>query len=632
MTGNAGRGPRRRRRLRSAWPLVLPMLAAALYVAVWARYRLEPAPESMTRLDRCAAVFLPWLRATLREGGGPPPERCSAPTLRLPVWVSLYREGRLLARARTEQARWSAATRELARSLAAARAVRALTRADWADLRIKLDLGVSAGRVVARPTLLLAHSFVAGLDAVVLQVGDRRAYLLPDDQQRFELLAAYQPVSFMIELRSGLEVRGALNLLAAELRLTREDWRTLPHRWSRLRVRSYLDEPARARVHRVVRGRAPIETISRQRVEQAARAAADYILRQLRPDGRFNYVYDPLNDRLGDDRGYNLARHAGTAWFMVLTAQRFGDKSLVDAAARVLGYLADRGVPAPCSRGLACVGDEDEAGLGATSLSLVALAEHEHATGDRRHAQLLDRLIDAVLRAQRPNGDFCHVYRPRLGRYDCDPVRLYYSGEAALALAKSAVVRPARRPVIIAALRRALDYLVDEQYDYFLGQFLLGEDHWTCIAAEAAWPFVREARHLAFCRELAAFGRRAQLSAADPSLADLRGSFGVTPFVLPHNTPVGSRTEANVATARLARRWGQEDRSLRQTVLEALRYLIDQQQRSSGGYLWPRPELALGGVTQTPVRSEIRIDYVQHAGMALLRSLPLVPREPLRVE
>ncbi|MBK8480506.1 MAG: hypothetical protein IPL40_04955 [Proteobacteria bacterium] len=625
MTSLTQSNPRRLALRRGCLALLVPVFAAALYLAVWARYRLEPTTWATKRLDRCAALILPWLRATLRDGEAPPPDGCSAPTLRLPVWVSLYRAGRLVARARSEQAQWSAAAGELARSLAVTQAVRALTRADWADLRIKLDLGVSAGRVVALPALVLAHSFVPGLDAVVLQVGSRRAYLLPDDQQRFALLAGYQPVSFMVELRSGLEVHGALNLLAAELQLTREDWRTLPHRWSRLRLRSYLDDPTRARIDLVARGRVPIDRISRQRVLSAARSASDYIVRQLRPDGRFQYVYDPLSDRFADDSGYNLTRHAGTTWFLVLAAQRFGDQRLAEAASRALGYLAAKGVPAPCRQGLACVGDADEVGLGASSLSLVALAEHEHATGDRQHARLLDRLIEAVLRAQRPNGDFCHVYRPRLRRYDCGPVRLYYSGEAALALAKAAAVRPARRPVIVAALRRALDYLVDEQYDYFLGQFLLGEDHWTCIAAEAAWPFVREARHLTFCRELAAFGRRAQLSAADPSLADLRGSFGVTPFVLPHNTPVGSRTEANVATARLARRWGQEDALLRRTVLEALRYLVDQQQRSSGGYLWPRPELALGGITQTPVRSEIRIDYVQHAGMALLRALPLVP-------
>lgn len=627
-----GSGPAARRAvLRWGW-LWLPALAVALYLTIWGRFRLAPADGSVAGDDRRAAALLPWLRMALRDGVVSGPPRALTGSLRLPLWVSLFREGALVARARAEQPTWPAAARSVLRALAADAAVRELERDDWDRVRLKLDVGISAGRVVALPTLLLAHSFVPGLDAVVLQVGPRRAYLLPDDQQRLDLLAGCQPVSFMSELRSGLDVQGALNLLAAELGLTREDWRALPHRWSRLRVRSYVDEPATRRVWPIVRGRVPVDGIDRQSVLRAARAAVDYVVRQLGPDGRFQYVYDPLTDRGTGGEDYNLTRHAGTSWFLVLAAQRFGGARLAAAADRALDYLAREGVPGPCRDGLACIGEEEESGLGATSLSLVALAEHERITGDRRYARLVDRLTDAVLRAQRPNGDFCHVYQPRRGHFDCGPVRLYYSGEAALALAKAAALRPERRAVVVAALRRALDYLVHGQYDYFLGQFLLGEDHWTCIAAEAAWPFVRAPQHLAFCRAFAAFGQRAQLAADDPSLGDLRGSFGVTPFVLPHNAPVGSRTEANVATGLLAQRWGQEDPLLRQTILRALRYLVDQQQRPVGGYLWPRPELALGGISQTPMRSEIRIDYVQHAGMALLRAVPLVPVERVAVE
>jgi len=200
---------------------------------------------------------------------------------------------------------------------------------------------------------------------------------------------------------------------------------------------------------------------------------------------------------------------------------------------------------------------------------------------------------------------------------------LWYSGEAALALAKLHQISP--NPALAAALERALDYLTGANYDYFLGQFFLGEEHWTCIAAEAAFPVVNKDAYARFCYAFARLNRRAQVEPDQGPLADLAGAFGVTPFFLPHNTPAGSRTEANVATYRLSVLRGEPQPDVLETVRRSLRYLVDQQFRPEGMYLFARPAAALGGIGQTPLVPAVRIDYVAHAGSAMAHGLDLVP-------
>jgi hypothetical protein len=209
------------------------------------------------------------------------------------------------------------------------------------------------------------------------------------------------------------------------------------------------------------------------------------------------------------------------------------------------------------------------------------------------------------------------------GLRDCAGQVLYYSGEAALALAKLHQILPDE--ALTAAAERALDYLTGANYDYFLGQFFIGEDHWTCIAAEAAFSFVNKDAYAHFCYAFARMSRRVQVEPDGGPLADLAGAFGVTPFFLPHNTPAGSRTEANVATYRLSVLRGEPQPDILETVLRSLRYLVDQQFRPEGMYLFARPDQALGGIGQTPLQPVVRIDYIQHTASAMARGLDLVP-------
>lgn len=431
----------------------------------------------------------------------------------------------------------------------------------------------------------------------------------------------------MHEFKTGLDLKAAIDLLAGRLNLTIEAWRRASRRFYRFRVRSFVEAHDQAgKALPVVRQRVPIERIDRATVRRAVVRAADYVLRQLRPDGRFHYIYYPLADQHDLGADYSLPRHAGTTWFLSLAYHKLKEKRFRDAAQRAIEYLAARAVPLYCRRAnFACVGSNSYADLGSAGLAVVAIMQYQEATGDRRYESLGRNLGEFIISMQKPNGDFCHQYYPKARRKNCKEILLYYSGEAALALARLRQVTQDVR--YVAPLRRALDFLVGAKYDFFLGQFFISEDHWTCIAAEAAHPAVQRPEYLEFCREFARLNRRTQIQ-RDEALGDLWGGFGITPFFIPHNTPVGSRSEANVATYLLSQHLGRPDPLVLDTVRRAMRYLVDQQIRPESAYLLPNPKAAVGGLTQTPIRAQIRIDYVQHAAAAMVRALPLIPEKP----
>ena len=227
----------------------------------------------------------------------------------------------------------------------------------------------------------------------------------------------------------------------------------------------------------------------------------------------------------------------------------------------------------------ACVIDRGHrvADLGSTALTVVALVEYWRATDDRRYQDLAIELAEWVLYMQRDNGSFAHRYDVKAKTIDQEAHLLYYSGEAALALARMHTMTGDQR--YIDAAEKALDDQIG-LYDFFIGGFFYGEDHWTCIAAEAAYPAVKKRQYFDFCADYAEFLRTHQLAEGDfPSQGDLAGSYMFTPFAMPANTPVGSRSEAMISTYLLGRQHGVDDRELYRQIMAAMRFALGQQIR-----------------------------------------------------
>lgn len=421
----------------------------------------------------------------------------------------------------------------------------------------------------------------------------------------------------------------------------------------------------------VYRGNTPGPAFNRQAVIQSCVDGGNYILRQLmqeegavsmrfavkhgeRPrllthplmpgwverarrvrlsQGQFKYIYYPVTDNY-EAAGYSLPRHAGTTYALALLygllkgRPGVSDEQIArfkEGAERAIGYLAtmvEKGTCKDQDRDFVCVASGPRTDLGSSALPLVAIMEYERQTGDARYRDLGRRLANFMLYMQKPDGEFCHQYDVVKARRSCKETMLYYSGEAAFALALT--YKHIKDGRYMKAVERSLDYLTGASYWPLSLKFLFGEEHWTCIAAEEAWPHVNKASYARFCYEFARFQRRHQF-AQDEGFADYEGGYGITPFFPPHLTPAGSRTEAMVSAYDLGRHRGEPQPAIGAQIVRAFKYILRHQVRPENAYMYARPRETLGGINKSPIKYEIRIDYVQHTVAAMVRALDLVP-------
>ncbi|MCX5744234.1 MAG: hypothetical protein NT062_17230, partial [Proteobacteria bacterium] len=364
------------------------------------------------------------------------------------------------------------------------------------------------------------------------------------------------------------------------------------------------------------------------RERNAALAGGQYLVDHLGPNGRYIYEHDlatgTKTDPLRLGGSYSMPRHAGTTYFLAELYRITKAPWLREPIERAFAHLGELLANGRCTRTLPdgreidCVLDKNEssAGLGSTALAVVALAEYQRATGDARYLPLATKFATFLLWMQRSDGSFRHLYDPKTQVADDKSELLYYSGEAALALARMHVITGDVK--YAHAAERGLDWLVG-WYDFFMGGFFYGEEHWTCIAAEAIYPTVSKASYMDFCHGYGRFLRGQQAEVGEhPDEDDLAGSYGVTPFVAPYNTPAGSRTEAMISAYLLGKKRGSPDAEVRGQIKAALQYVIGQQVTPDMDFNVVGQ--GVGGMPGTPIDRSVRIDYVQHVCSAMIRA------------
>lgn len=580
--------------------LGLLLLPPALGVAVGARYGLHPLPP-VSAAAREGSVAL--LRAALRgepAGEGASGVLAGVSTGRGPLFVTLWYRGQAVARVEGRGADLEAATRDAAAQLAARDDLGLRARRGG---RLRVDRVAATGPVLSEWGPVLALSVAPGLDGLRRCGAEGCRTLLPDDLLREQRFGSAPLVPGIEELRLGLDAAAVLPSLEAG-----------GGRLERLRTEGWVE--AGDRVLPVRRGNTPETGTGPEAWRAAALAGGDYILRQIGPDGRFHYIYDPLTNRHLPGN-YSIPRHAGTIYSLSLLYGATGEERYRRGAEKAIGWLVGQ-VPDGCGGAEGgCIRSGQAARLGPSALAAVGLLEYQRATGDESHAGEARRLMDFLLFMQREDGELDQVYDLEAGRVDPTARHMFESEEAALAFVLAHEVLGEAR--YLEAARRALDYLTGPKYGDFLGHFAYGADHWTCIAAEEAWPRLRSVQYLDFCLGYAEFMRRIQFRPGGGANDDFRGHYGFSALVVPPAPAGAGFTEAGVSAYLLSRHHGRPDEALRRQNARNLDALCRDQIRADNSWLMPAPSRAFGGIRRSLVEQDVRIDFPQHAASALLR-------------
>jgi len=601
----------------------------AIATCMYTRYRIEPAVR-LNGPERLAAMIP--LRAAV---DGKPAEPCrvrldAGPTdLVATVWL----DGRPVARVEGEGSGIGTAIDSAAAQLREYPQLTSIVASTRSRARIQVDIvtgtaplgGVDAYGVPGVGEMLAINP---GLEGIGGTEDGKHAMLLPHELVASKVLAAKRPSNQMPDFAMGIDLKRIGTLLAQRAGLPVA---VDPDELYRFRTDAFVEPPEMMRglfPLQLYRGNTVAPKLSAASLRTAALSGGRFLVAHLAPNGRYIYEHDLGTGRQTDpvrSSSYSMPRHAGTTYFLAELYRITKEPWLREPIERAFKHLADLLAQGNCATKLAdgteidCVLDKTEkvAQLGSTALAVVALAEYQRATGDKRYLPLATKFTAFLLYMQRDDGSFRHLYDPFKKQRDDKTELLYYSGESALALARMHLVTG--DPRYAKATEKALEWLVD-WYDFFMGGFFYGEEHWTCIASEAAWHAgVRNPKYMDFCHGYGKFLRGQQPQAGEyPDQDDFVGAYNFTSFVPPYNTPAGSRTEAMISSYLLGRHHKSPDADVRAQIALAMQYTLGQQIRWDNDFAVIGP--GLGGVPATPIDRNVRIDFVQHVCSAMIRA------------
>ena len=511
--------------------------------------------------------------------------------------------------------------------------------------RLVIDRAIGLKALPSAWGPLLALSVDPGVDGLISQVGGRTRTLLPSDlieQQRFGVAPIVPGVP---ELRFGLDAAWVIERLGASglARLKTEQW-TESYELKSPEERAALGEgaiPSRLLLRgNFAQDQEALTALSAQRPDQrlaqrrpryldAAHLAGEYIVKHLNDDGRFDYQYFPYTDKVTQPKGagYSLPRHSGAIYGLSLLYRDRPLEPYREASERAIAWLRAQASP-ECNGWLKeglCIplSGRSFATLGNSALSALALLTYAETTGETRHLNFTEGLLHFILHMQRADGDFFHQYQLADGSYDPNKRAMFASEQAAFALVLAAKRWP-DGPWLKAA-ERALDAMTGDKYERdFLSGFFYGADHWTCLAADSAWPQLKHKRYLDFCLGYSRFLQRLQYREhRGEGDASYDGHYGFGYLSPPQAPATGGFGEGIMASLSLAKHHGVKPSALQDIYEQAgagLEALVRDQITPHNSWPFKNQRRALGAFRRSVAESEVRVDFVQHSACSLIMS------------
>jgi hypothetical protein len=371
----------------------------------------------------------------------------------------------------------------------------------------------------------------------------------------------------------------------------------------------------------IVRGMvARPEHATPERLLAAVRLGADYLVRILNAEGRYIYLYHPLDDR--DDRQYGWLRHAGTTYALLEAYEEFKTPAYLEKSERALQYLTAHLHDDAASQGKYALdtNDEEQQKVGGAGLALLAFAKHAAVTGKRDQLDTMRALARFIMKQQYEDGRFranVDVEKETGQKLKREPV--YYPGEAALGLLRLYAVDP--QQAYLDTARRAADWVIQVR-DASVSEDNQEHDHWMSYALNELYRLTHDRAYIEHAYKIARAIEKKQHRAADAPAPDWGGTFyeGQT-------TPASTRVEAYDADIALSRFAGKPEEWLLELAQEVACSMLGQQFDPQNDYWLKNPAKAEGGVRESLFVQDVRIDYVQHAMSAWLH-LARILRDP----
>ena len=361
--------------------------------------------------------------------------------------------------------------------------------------------------------------------------------------------------------------------------------------------------------------------VTTETLDHSMRLGADWILAMQEHHGRFQYWYDPVNDKFSSKNDDNFLRQAGTSFSLMLVYEMTGEPRYLEAARKSVQYLLASIKLLDADKAYFLFGRR--AKLGGISLPMLTMLKIRQLTGTTEFDAILTKLANMILFLQEKynTGQYKSTY-VYLGDYEYEKNSGWesriYPGEALYALAGM------YQAFGNARYKQSMDWALDFYYgEKWKSHAFLP---WTISAFASLYEQTGEQKYADYVFFL---GDQLLTQQNLDSDDEVYGSFHGLPSA---NT--GSYMEGLGDAIHIARLVEDEQRSqlYQERAKMGYRWLFMLQYGELDAAALKQPHLAQGGFRKTLTDSQLRIDNTQHTISSFAKGLRFIYNIPPAVQ
>lgn len=199
-------------------------------------------------------------------------------------------------------------------------------------------------------------------------------------------------------------------------------------------------------------------SMDRNYIQNLAGKTSSYLADICDRNGKFVYGYYPIDNK--EIEGYNIIRHAGTVWNLILQYEMTGDESLVPVIDSAMNYLTSS-IQYKDNQ-TAFVIDGKTLNIGGNGIALLAYCAYAELFGSSRYNKVIDALANGIIFMQKDNGCFVHSINKTTYAVEKEFIVVFYDGEAMFGLLRAYELLG--RNKYLQSAKKAADYFIDNNY------------------------------------------------------------------------------------------------------------------------------------------------------------------------
>jgi hypothetical protein len=207
----------------------------------------------------------------------------------------------------------------------------------------------------------------------------------------------------------------------------------------------------------------------------------------VKENGQFEYGINPVNNFFFVT--YNILRHTGTIWSLLMQYQTTNDDNLIPKINSTLEYMFNEIEYKSYDVAYLVERKSNEIKIGGNAVAIITLVTYMEVFKTDKYVDLITKLGNGILEMQEPDGSFYHVLNfPDFSRKE--RVRIvYYDGEAAFAL--SSLYGVVKNEIYLNAAQKAIVYFIDNKYEKY-------RDHWIAYSVNEITKYIPSDKYLSF--------------------------------------------------------------------------------------------------------------------------------------